>query len=290
MGAEVVAVVRNPRSFLRGAFLAWHRSADIAFDDAPTPPSLFPQQRLPESELSDEELQQELPQKLLTFYKRCRRSVAFERQLFFALRHGKADTAQVALDALKDAENNGLRYVLNRASEAGRALGSRARQVRVEFHRLKGLIRFVPVTVGDEELLVGRAETSHHVADLLVLYFRERFVPSSACPDCATPGERRADHPQLSAAAGAKSEGVTRIVLLVGDRAYISGDAGEVLTDAAGPYRQALADDDFERFWLAYYRSQAIPQRTNTRLRQQRLPKKYWSWVLEAARFASDGS
>jgi hypothetical protein len=106
---------------------------------------------------------------------------------------------------------------------------------------------------------VGRAETPHHVGDLLALYFHERF-------------------------------GRYRIVLLVGQQAYICDQAGEVLTDDAAPYREALARDDFERFWLAYYGSQPIARRANPRLRRQRLPKKYWSWVREAAQFASDGA
>ncbi len=105
---------------------------------------------------------------------------------------------------------------------------------------------------------MGRAETPHHIADLLVVHFRERFAQY-------------------------------RIVLLVGGRAFVSGEEGEVLTDDAEPYRQALASD-FERFWLAYYGSQVIDRRANPRLRQQRLPKKYWSWVREAMQFASDGS
>jgi probable DNA metabolism protein len=129
----------------------------------------------------------------------------------------------------------------------------------VELHRLKGLIRFVPVTVGGEEVLVGRAETGHHVADLLVLHFHERF-------------------------------GRYGIVLLVGERAFVSRDGGEVLIDDAGPYAEGLAQDDFERLWSAYYGSQTIDRRANPRLRRQRLPKRYWSWVQEAAQFASDGS
>jgi probable DNA metabolism protein len=195
---------------------------------------------------------------LLAFYRRCRRSVALERRLFFGLRHGGADTAQVASAALADIARFGFPYVLNKASDAGRALASRARQVMVELHRLKGLVRFVPAQVGVEGVSVGRAETPHHIGDLLALYFHERF-------------------------------GRYRIVLLIGRQAYICGEAGEVLTDDAEPYREALARDDFERFWLAYYGSQPIARRTNLRLRQQRLPKKYWSWVREAAQFASDG-
>ena len=136
----------------------------------------------------------------------------------------------------------------------------------VELHRPKGLIRFVPVEVGEEEVLVGRAETRHHVADLLALHFQERFAQY-------------------------------RIVLLVGDRAYVSGEAGQVIIDDAKQYAEALARpfdrlraSDFERFWLTYYGSQSIARRAGPRLRQQRLPKKYWSWVREATQFASDGS
>jgi probable DNA metabolism protein len=258
--AELALLVeREPGSFLRAACLAWHRRARLAFADKPAPATLFAEPRRHESEVSKEAFEEELPAKMLAFYRRCRRSAALERRLLFALRHGGNDTAQVAQQALRDTDHYGLRYVLNKASDAGRELASRARQVMVELHRLKGLVRLVPVRVGDEEILVGRAETPHHIADLLVVHFHERFAQY-------------------------------RIVLLVGDKAYISGEAGEVLTDDAEPYRQALAQDDFERFWLAYYGSQSISRRAKPRLRQQRLPKRYWSWVREAAQFASDGS
>lgn len=256
--AGVVLAEREPGSFLRAVCLAWHRHADLAFADEPAPTTLFAQHRLHENEVSQAEFRRELPAELLDFWRKCRRSVSLERRLFFALRHGGADTAQVAQQGLADIMEYGMRYVLNKASDAGRALGSRARQVMVELHRLKGLIRFVPAQAGQEEVLVGRAETPHHIADLLVIHFRERFAQY-------------------------------RIVLLVGDRAFVSGEEGEVLTDDAEPYRQALASD-FERFWLTYYGSQSIPRRANPRLRQQRLPKKYWSWVREATQFASDGS
>ena len=262
----VVLAEREPASFLRAVCLAWHRHAGLAFADEAAPAALFAQRRVHEAEVSKEAFEEELPAKLLAFYRRCRRSAALERRLFFALRHGGADTAQVAGQGLADIRQYGMRYVMNKASDAGRALGSRARQVMVELHRLKGLVRFVPLTVGDQELLVGRAETPHHVADLLVVHFRERF-------------------------------GQYGIVLLVGDRAFVSGEAGEVVIDDAEPYRQVLARpfdrlraSDFERFWSAYYGSQAIPRRANARLRQQRLPKKYWRWVRDATQFASDGS
>ena len=255
----VVLVQREPRSFLRGAVLAWHRGAALALAGEAPPAGLFGGRRLAEAEVSEEALRGELPGELLEFYRRCRRSAALERRLFFALRHGEAGTAQVAEEALRDIVQYGFRYVLNKASAAGRALASRARQVRVELHRLKGLVRLVPVRAAEEEVLVGRAETPHHVGDLLVLHFRERLAQY-------------------------------RIVLLVGERAFISAGPGEVLTDQAAAYRAALAQDDFEHFWLAYYGSQTIPLRVNPRLRRQRLPKRYWSWVREAAQFASGGS
>jgi probable DNA metabolism protein len=254
----VILAEREPGSFLRAACLAWARRAELAFADEPPGGRLFPQSRIAEAEVTDEEFQAQAGPKPLAFYRRCRRSAALERRLFFGLRHGGADTAQVARAALADIARFGFPYVLNKASDAGRSLASRARQVMVELHRLKGLIRFVPAQAGGEEISVGRAETPHQVGDLLALYFHERF-------------------------------GRYRIVLLVGRQAYVCAEAGEVLTDDAEPYREALARDDFERFWLAYYGSQGIPRRTNLRLRQQRLPKKYWSWVREAAQFASDG-
>jgi hypothetical protein len=295
----VILAEREPASFLRAACLAWARRAELAFMDEPAVSRLFSQERVPEAEVTDEELEAQAGPELLAFYRRCRRSATLERRLFFALRHGGADTAQVARAALADIARFGFPYVLNKASDAGKALASRARQVMVELHRLKGFVRFVPAQVGGEDppgrvptlwapacgpgrgaqgepssgrglpqqapagqerqsVSVGRAETPHHVGDLLALYFHERF-------------------------------GRYRIVLLVGRQAYICREAGEVLTDDAEPYRQALARDDFERFWLAYYGSQGIARRANPRLRQQRLPKKYWSWVREAAQFASDG-
>lgn len=255
----VVLVEREPESFLRGAVLAWHRGAGLALAEEAPPEGLFGRRRVAEAEVSEEALQGELPAELREFYRRCRRSAALEQRLFFALRHGEAGVVRVAEEALRDIRRYGFRYVLNKVSPAGRALASRSRQVRMELFRLKGLIRLVPVRVGEGEVLVGRAETPHHIADLLVEHFRERFAQY-------------------------------RIVLLVGERAYISGEPGQVLTDAAEPYRRALAQDDFERFWLAYYGSQSIPLRANPRLRQQRLPKRYWSWVREATLFTRRGS
>ena len=240
----IVLAEREPGSLLRAVCLAWHRGADLAFVDEPAPTTLFAQRRVHEREVSQAEFRRELPAELLDFWRKCRRSISLERRLFFALRHGGGNTAEVAKQALGDIRQYGFRYVLNKASDAGRALGSRARQVMVELHRLKGL---------------GRAETPHHIADLLVLHFRERF-------------------------------GQYGIVLLVGERAFVSGDEGEVLIDDAGPYAEALAKDDFEHFWHTYYGSQSIERRANPRLRQQRLPKKYWSWVREAVHFTRAGS
>jgi len=253
----VMLTDRQPRSFLRAVCLAWHRRAGLAFAEEEGEATLFALRRVHERDVGDEAFEAELSAGLLQFYRSCRRSVALERRLFFALRHPGANVLHVAREALSEIRQFGFRYVLNKGSSSGRSFGSLARQARVELHRLKGLIRLFPMSAGEEDLLVGRAETGFHIADLLVTYFHERF-------------------PRY------------RIVLLAGTRAYVSGEPGEVLTDDAAPYAEALAGDDFERFWLAYYGSQGIPRRANRRLRRQRLPRKYWSWVREAARFASD--
>ena len=43
--------------------------------------------------------------------------------------------------------------------------------------------------------------------------------------------------------------------------------------------------DDFERFWLAFYRSQYIPERRNLKYLKRMIPKKYWKWVTELREF-----
>ena len=43
--------------------------------------------------------------------------------------------------------------------------------------------------------------------------------------------------------------------------------------------------DEFERYWLAFYRSQFIPERRNLKYFQRMIPKKYWKWVTELKEF-----
>jgi len=45
------------------------------------------------------------------------------------------------------------------------------------------------------------------------------------------------------------------------------------------------APDEFEKYWLAFYRSQFIPERKNLRYLKQMIPKKYWKWVTELQEF-----
>jgi hypothetical protein len=43
--------------------------------------------------------------------------------------------------------------------------------------------------------------------------------------------------------------------------------------------------DEYEKYWLAFYRSQFIPERKNLRYLKRMIPKKYWKWVTELKEF-----
>lgn len=184
----------------------------------------------------------------------------FQRRVALTLLHRDAGKYRLIDQAIAQAKDHGISYVLCKISPEAKKFYSLAAAVAREKHRAISFIRLQPVTLplGEEkqqQILYGEFTLEHQTAELVMLHFMKRF-------------------PRYT------------IMLVFGEEVYL-GKSQEILRHKFKKKNLVLptVQDKFERSWLAFYRSQYIPERKNLRYLKRMLPKKYWDWVSELKEF-----
>lgn len=177
----------------------------------------------------------------------------FRREVASALLHRDPNKYRVIDQAVKQAEEKGFTYVLCKISAEAKKFRELARQVRWEYGRAISFIRLRPVD--QHHVLFGEFEIKHQTAEMIMQHFIDRF-------------------PQYN------------IMLVFGKDVYI-GRKNEIFKEKIDRKKIVLPEkkDEFEKYWLTFYKTQFIPQRRNIRYLKRMIPKKYWKWVSELKEF-----
>ncbi|MFH1361222.1 MAG: DUF4130 domain-containing protein [bacterium] len=177
----------------------------------------------------------------------------FRRELFFALLNKDETKYQLADKVIDQIKAKGLSYVLCKISDEARRFRNLARQVKMEYNRAISFSRLKPVD--QQRVLLGKFEIKHQTQEMIMLHFMRRF-------------------PQYN------------IVFIFGDEAYIGRDK-EIFREKIDRKKIELPEkkDEFEQYWLTFYRTQFIPERRNIRYLKRMIPKKYWKWTVELKEF-----
>jgi len=177
----------------------------------------------------------------------------FKRDILSALLHKDSGKYRAIDQAIKQAEEKGFTYVLCKISAEAKKFRELARQVRWEYGRAISFIRLRPVD--QHRVLFGEFEIKHQTAEMIMQHFIDRF-------------------PQYN------------IMLVFGEDVYI-GRENEIFKEKINRKKVVLPEkkDEFEKYWLTFYKTQFIPQRRNIRYLKRMIPKKYWKWVSELKEF-----
>jgi probable DNA metabolism protein len=177
----------------------------------------------------------------------------FQRKAMLALLHKNPDRFKVVDAAEQQAQTKGLSYVLCKVSPEAKKFLDYARQVGFEYHKATSFIRLKPID--QQRILMGEFEIRHQTAELIMQHFMRRFPTYT-------------------------------VMLIFGNQAYIGRDK-EIYQRTIE--RQKISPptvvDEYEKYWLAFYKTQFIPERKNLRYLKQMIPKKYWHWVTELGEF-----
>jgi probable DNA metabolism protein len=188
--------------------------------------------------------------------KRCADPVAremFRREVSLALLN-KSPGKYIVIDkAIEQAKTKGVSFVLCKVSDEARKFMKLAREVGAEKYRATAFIRLQPID--QHKVLFGEFEIEHQTAELIMLHFMRRFPQSN-------------------------------IMIVFGEDVYI-GRNNEIFREKINRKKIELPKktDEYEKYWLAFYRSQFIPERKNLRYLKRMIPKKYWKWVTELKEF-----
>jgi probable DNA metabolism protein len=183
-----------------------------------------------------------------------------EKHIALALLHSDPNKYSVIDKAIEQAKEKGVSYVLCKVSAEAKKFMKLARAVGAEKYRATAFMRLQPID--QHRVLYGEFEIQHQTGELIMLHFMKRF-------------------PRYN------------IMIVFNEEVYI-GRNNEIFKQPIEPaYRQASEKrtkvpsqkDDFERYWLAFYRSQYIPERRNLKYLKRMIPKKYWRWVTELKEF-----
>ena len=177
----------------------------------------------------------------------------FRKMIALALLHSDPDKYRVIDKALEQVKEKGLSYVICKVSpEAGKFM-KLVRAVSAEKYRATAFMRLQPID--KQKVLYGEFEIQHQTAELIMLHFMKRF-------------------PRYN------------IMIVFNDEVYIGRDK-EIFKQPIDRKKIDLPkeQDDFERYWLAFYRSQNIPERRNLKYLKRMIPRKYWKWVTELKEF-----
>lgn len=177
----------------------------------------------------------------------------FRRNILLALLHRDPSKYRIIDRVIEQAKVKGLTYVLCKISNEARQFRSLARQVGGEYHRATAFMRLKPID--QHRVLYGEFEIKHQSAEMIIQHFTKRF-------------------PQYN------------IMLVFGEEAYIARNK-EIYKEKIDREKVNLPQqkDEFEKYWLTFYKTQFIPQRKNLRYLKRMIPKKYWRWVTELGEF-----
>src|SRR3989339_1172455 len=177
----------------------------------------------------------------------------FKRRVMMALLHKNKDRLKVIDAAIEQAKEKGLSYVLCKVSSEAKKFLDYARQVSFEYHKAVSFIRLKPID--QHQVLMGEFAIRHQTTELIMQHFMRRF-PTYA------------------------------IMIILGEQVYI-GKNKEIFQHKIERQKIALPTvvDEYEKYWLAFYKTQFIPERKNLRYLKQMIPKKYWHWVTELREF-----
>ncbi len=177
----------------------------------------------------------------------------FRREVAYALLHRDPAKYRIIDQAVEQANKKGLSYVLCKVSAEGKKFMQLARAVGAEKYRATAFMRLQPID--QHRVLYGEFEIQHQTAELIMLHFMKRF-------------------PRYN------------IMIVFGNEVCI-GRNGEIFKQAfeKRKFDRPVEKDEFERYWLAFYRSQYIPERRNIKYLKRMIPKKYWKWVTELREF-----
>lgn len=177
----------------------------------------------------------------------------FERRVMMALLHKNRDRFKIIDAAIDQAKEKGLSYVLCKVSPEAKKFLDYARQVSSEYHKAVSFIRLKPID--QHQVLMGEFEIRHQTAELIMQHFMRRF-PTYA------------------------------VMIILGEQVYI-GKNKEIYQRKIEKRKVALPTvvDEYEKYWLTFYKTQFIPERKNLRYLRQMIPKKYWNWVTELGEF-----
>lgn len=121
-------------------------------------------------------------------------------------------------------------------------------KVLLENHRLKGLARFKDIN----NILLANISPDHNILPILYKHFERRM-----------PYEKWI------------IRDTSRCI------AAVHLETNTVICDCAVDDVDIDAKDIYEDMWCAFYKSVAISQRTNPRLQQSYMPKRYWKNIIE---------
>ena len=177
----------------------------------------------------------------------------FRREVSLALLNKSPAKYTVIDKAIEQARTKGISFVLCKVSDEARKFRKLAREVGAERYRATAFMRLQPID--QHKVLFGEFEIEHQTAELIMLHFMRRFPRNN-------------------------------IMIVFGNEAYI-GRNKEIFREKIDRKKIVLPKetDEYEKYWLAFYRSQFIPERKNLRYLKRMIPKKYWKWVTELKEF-----
>ena len=175
------------------------------------------------------------------------------RLIALALLHRDPNKYSIIDKAIGQAKEKGISYVLCKVSPEAKKFLRLANDVGREKYRATAFMRLQPID--RHRVLYGEFEPQHQTAELIMLHFMKRF-------------------PRYN------------IMIVFNNEVYI-GRNKEIFRQPIDRKKIDLPKekDDFERYWLAFYRSQYIPERRNLKYLKRMVPKKYWRWVTELKEF-----
>ncbi|MFQ6089467.1 MAG: DUF4130 domain-containing protein [Candidatus Methanofastidiosia archaeon] len=159
------------------------------------------------------------------------------KRIFYALRFKGKNNLSLIRRVLKQAEENGLEYVLSNISKEARELYRRYRAVQGEVHKAHGFLRFE--VYGD--VYITKARFEHRVEDMVLSLFMRKY------PE--------------------------KFVVLISKKAWV-GFGGEIRVFESVDLRKSRAARD--ELWEAYYNSAYIEKRRNRKHAMHAVPKKFW--------------
>ncbi len=136
-----------------------------------------------------------------------------------------------------------------------------ARQVAGEAHRLKGLVRFRELSTG---LLWAPLSPDHHVLPFVAGHFRRRMPAANWVLHDVKRNEAILWDGQ-------------RLLPAMPDESLQAACA--INNDAALPL--SPAEKQCSEYWRTFFKTIAVPGRTNPELQRSNMPRRYWTWLVE---------